>query len=133
MGQHMITHQPVPLESPEKVFDSLSSVLSVYESQWRPEKREKSRIEMVVPVAVKLLDVSRVQIGQSFSAITKDISMGGLCILCTDPCQATFALVEFNSEALEEPIKLMFKICHTTVIGPFTMIGGGFVANWNGD
>ena len=64
--------------TPEEVLDAVNAALGSIKTEQKSERRIGERVSAFLPLQLTLLDSNHQATERSFSAVTRDISMGGL-------------------------------------------------------
>ena len=94
------------------------------------ERRAEPRVALRIPIVMQLLDENFQPIGDTFDAVTKDISTGGIRVLHMAPLNARFFQVDAVSQKGEH-MSLLAEVKHCTPIGDHHEIGARFVVDWS--
>ena len=92
---------------------------------WREMRRSK-RIPVQLEVAVLPLNESHRPSGRPFLAVTRDVSMDGLCLMHTRPAPIAALLVEIERPN-DAPLYVVLNVLRNRPIGPFYESAGEFV------
>jgi hypothetical protein len=65
--------------------------------------------------------------GESFLAVTRDISLGGLCMYHLNAVPARFLQLELSSHSSDEQLHVVMEVVRCRQTGPFFEIAGRFV------
>lgn len=95
-----------------------------------PEQRQHPRHRVVMPVQVTPCDMDNKPTGDTYTAITKDISVSGISLLHHRKTSSSRLHVRLASRAGTE-MTLVMQILRCRQIGPYYEIAGDFVANLN--
>jgi hypothetical protein len=91
-----------------------------------PERRKSLRYPITMPVRVTPLDDNQQPLDESFLAVTRDISVTGLCFYHTQPVKQKFLQMELTSPAREQ-CTVLLETARCRPAGPFYEIGGRFL------
>ena len=90
------------------------------------ERRAETRHLMVLPVRVQPVDENFEAIGESVTLVSRDISPSGIGLVHFGKIKSEFFAIEM--ELAGEKVKLIVEAEWQKAFGPFTYIGGRFVA-----
>lgn len=91
------------------------------------ERRKSQRIPISIPIPATPLDKQLVPTGQSFMAMSRNISAGGMSLIYTRPVPAEFLVVTIDAEGQGE-MRLLMHIQRCRRIERFFEFCGKFVA-----
>ncbi|MCC7085666.1 MAG: PilZ domain-containing protein [Pirellulales bacterium] len=91
-----------------------------------PERRISLRYPITMPVRVTPLDDHQQPTNEPFLAVTRDISVTGLCFYHTHPVKQTYLQMELTGPSLEQ-CTVLLKAARCRPAGPFYEIGGRFL------
>jgi hypothetical protein len=92
------------------------------------ERRRDLRYALTIPVRATPLDDLQNPDGEAFLAVTRDISVGGLCMYHLEPVKARYLQLDLaSSSGTGEQLQVVLEVvrCHPT--GPLYEIAGRFV------
>lgn len=115
---------------PEEVVAFVKRLTRDFEKRPGSERRAQPRKAITVPVVVQRLDDEFQPVGETFSALTKDISGGGVGILHSEPVTTGYLQIQFSTSEHEQMV-LLSCIRHCTPCGQAYHIGGRFVVDWS--
>lgn len=119
------------LASPEQIFELVQDTMSAAIHSDELEQRISERLPAFLPIHLLFTDPQLQPIENSYavSAITKDISVGGLGLISPVDAKGPIAIVSFESKPDLNP--LMLEVRYSEQTGPFFQIGGKFNADWS--
>jgi hypothetical protein len=91
-----------------------------------PERRLNLRYPLTMPVKVTPLDDNHKPVAQSFLAVTRDISVGGLCLYHIAAVKSKFLQLELSSPN-QDRLDVVIEVVRCKQAGPFFEIAGPFV------
>lgn len=119
-----LTHRP------EDVVAFVNRLVTEHTEYEGPERRATRRKPLSVPVEVQGLDDDFGVMGQPFSAMTTDISGGGIGFIHSEPLDFKYIGLTLRVRSGDE-IQLIASIRHCTHIDEFYEIGGRFLVKWD--
>ena len=90
------------------------------------ERRRHARFVVAIPSFVRCLNENQEPEGKSFHAVTRDISIGGIALIHSQPVTSRFiwvSLLESNRDAFDVTV----EVVRCQPLGPYFDIGGRFV------
>ena len=114
---------------PKAVIDFLSKIDR--DADFASERRNAARKSASMEVAIIPVDYELKQCGESFLAISKDISATGMAVLHTRAITATSVVVELTHRG-EESLQLLAYVVRCQAVQRFYEIGLRFVTRLAG-
>lgn len=111
---------------PERVVSFIRRVIRGEKFYAGPERRKSLRYPITMPVRVTPLDENQQPLEGSFVAVTRDISVTGLCFYHTQPVKQRFLQMELTSPSREQ-CTVLLETARCRQAGPFFEIGGKFL------
>ncbi len=96
---------------PERVANFIRRVIRGEKFYPGPERRLSLRYPITMPVKATPLDDKMHTIGDSFLAVTRDISLGGLCMYHLQPINARFLQLEITDHN-DESLNVVLEMVH---------------------
>ena len=90
------------------------------------ERRNHVRYVVALPTVVQPLDEKLSPSGDSFHAVTRDISVGGVSLVHTYPIQSKYISVEIKPRE-GAAIRLLVKVLRCKPLGSYYDVAGEFV------
>ena len=119
-----VANLPAPPPSMHSFIRALSGPVEV-------ERRSQPRRLIVTTVGVVPLDDAFEPIGESFHAVTRDISTSGLGMLHSKPVTAKYLRVLIPVEGRDEPVDVVMEVQRCDVMGFYYDIGGPLVKRFD--
>jgi hypothetical protein len=116
--------QPAP---PERVASFIRRVIRGEKFYPGPERRNSLRYPITMPVKATPLDDKQQPMDEAFLAVTRDISIGGLCMYHLSAVTARFLQLELSSHSSDEQLHVLMEVVRCRQTGPFYEIAGRFV------
>jgi hypothetical protein len=119
-------HEDAP---PERVVNFIRRMIRGEKFHPGSERRLSLRYSVTIPVRATPLDDRQNPDGEAFLAVTRDISVGGLCMYHLEPVKARYLQLDLaSSSGTEEQLHVVLEVvrCHQT--GPLYEIAGRFVS-----
>jgi hypothetical protein len=91
------------------------------------ERRAETRMRITMPVAVVPVDDAFKPVGPPALLITRDISVGGICLLHDEPLQPKYLVVDLPAKDTEESLQLVVEILRCRAVDTLFEIAGRFV------
>ena len=117
-----------PSAPPERVANFIRRVIRGEKFYPGAERRNSLRYPITMPVKATPLDDRQQPIGESFLAVTRDISIGGLCMYHLEAVSARFLQLELTSQS-DEQLHVVLEVVRCRQTGPFFEIAGRFVGS----
>jgi hypothetical protein len=114
---------------PERVVTFIRQMIRGEKFHSGSERRLSLRYPVTMPVRATPLDDRQNPDGEAFLAVTRDISVGGLCMYHLEPVRARYLQLELaSSSGTGEHLHVVLEVvrCHPT--GPLYEIAGRFVS-----
>ena len=83
------------LASPEDLFDVVSLVYAAVDEKNRTERRITERERAFLPVILQYIDEQLQPVGDEIEALSRDVSVGGVGVLCMDDIASTKVVLRF--------------------------------------
>ncbi len=112
--------------SPDRVINFVRRVIRGEKFYPGPERRANLRYPLTMPVKVTPLDKHQEPIGQSFLAVTRDISVGGMCLYHMKSVREKYLQLELSSPNGEQ-LQVVMEVVRCRQAGPFYEIAGPFI------
>ena len=120
----------IQLASPEDIFEAINWALSKANHGMISDRRISDRTVAHIPIVIQPVDADCQPVGDSFEGITKDVSVGGLGMICSQPVEGKQVLVQFSGdEAVQTTLLLNVHYCNN--VGPYFFAGASFCADWS--
>ncbi|HTQ37617.1 MAG TPA: PilZ domain-containing protein [Pirellulales bacterium] len=92
------------------------------------ERRTSLRYPVTMPVRATPLDERQVPNGEAFLGVTRDISVGGLCMYHLESVESRYLQLELTGNTVnEERLNVVLEVVRCRQTGPFFEIAGRFV------
>jgi hypothetical protein len=114
---------------PERVANFIRRVIRGEKFYPGPERRQSLRYPITMPVKATALNDEQRPSGEAFLAVTRDISVGGLCMYHLQPVTARFLQLEITSHSSDEELHVVMEVVRCRQTGPFFEIAGRFVGS----
>jgi hypothetical protein len=114
------------IDLPEGVVDFIRRVIRSEKFHPGPERRGHLRYPLTLPVKVTPLDENQLPTSDPFLAVTRDLSISGLCMYHLQSVQNRYLQLELISPA-QERLNVVLEVVRCRAAGPFYEIGGQFV------
>lgn len=111
---------------PERVVNFIRRVIRGEKFYAGPERRRSLRYPITMPVRVTPLDDQQQPTSKAFVAVTRDISVTGLCFYHTQPVKQRYLQLELTSPSREQ-CTVLLEAARCRPAGPFFEIGGKFL------
>ena len=114
--------------SPELVVTFVRRVIEEHRIPQRTDRRNHPRKAISVPVIVEPLDEAFSPAAECFSAVTKNISTGGIGILHTEFVNSHYLRIGLSTAG--ETMQLLAQVKNCVKSGEMYHIGARFVVDW---
>jgi hypothetical protein len=111
---------------PERIVNFIRRVIRGEKFYSGPERRRSMRYPITMPVRVTPLDDHQQPSKETFLAVTRDISVTGLCFYHTHPLKHRYLQLELTSPSREQ-CTVLLETARCREAGPFFEIGGKFL------
>ena len=125
-GKETVHCKPRVGAPPDRVASFIRRVIRGEKFYPGPERRLSLRYPVTMPVKGTPLDNAQHAAEEPFLAVTRDISIGGLCMYHLQPVTARFLQLEITSQA-DERLDVVLEVVRCRQTGPFFEIAGRFV------
>ena len=112
---------------PAEVVNFIRRVIRGEKFYAGPERRQHLRYPITIPVRVTPLDEQHQPAAEPFLAITRDISIVGLCMYHTQAVKEKLLRLELTG-LNQEHVTVPLKVARCRPAGPFYEIAGRFLA-----
>jgi hypothetical protein len=112
---------------PERVASFIRRVIRGEKFYPGPERRSNLRYPITMPVKATPLDNQQNAAEEAFLGVTRDISVGGLCMYHLQPVNVRFLQLELSSHGCDEQLHVVMEVVRCRQTGPFFEIAGRFV------
>jgi hypothetical protein len=127
-GDSPDTHEKRKAEPPERVVNFIRRVIRGEKFFGRSERRVNLRYPVTIPVKATPLDDRQFPNGEPFLGVTRDISVGGLCMYHLEAVASRYLQLELaSSGASKEHLQVVLEVVRCRQTGPLYEIGGRFV------
>ena len=113
---------------PERVANFIRRVIRGEKFYPGPERRNSLRYPITMPVKATPLGNHHEPTGEAFLAVTRDISIGGLCMYHLEAVSSRFLQLELTSHS-DERLDVVLEVVRCRQTGPFFEIAGRFVGS----
>jgi PilZ domain len=117
-----------PSAPPERVANFIRRVIRGEKFYPGAERRNSLRYPITMPVKSTPLDERQRPTEESFLGVTRDISIGGLCMYHLNAVSARFLQLELTSHS-DEQLHVVLEVVRCRQTGPFFEIAGRFVGS----
>ena len=119
--------------SPEVISsaDEISSFVSWLAREYfldGPDRRSEPRYRVTLPVNVRPLDDLLKPVGYQVRAVTRDISTGGIGLVCQDPVSAKHIAIQLSGPNGER-IEFIVEVLRCESVGYYFDVGCKFVVD----
>jgi PilZ domain len=113
---------------PERVVNFIRRVIRGEKFYSGSERRTNLRYPITMPVKATPLNSRQQPCGEPFLAVTRDISVGGLCMYHLEHVAASYLELELaNGNGNGERLQVVLEVVRCRQTGPLYEIGGRFV------
>ncbi|HZZ28332.1 MAG TPA: PilZ domain-containing protein [Pirellulales bacterium] len=113
---------------PERVVNFIRRVIRGEKFFEGSERRSNLRYPVTMPVRATPLDDQYHPDGEAFLGVTRDISVGGLCMYHLEPVEASFLRLEMTGNSGKgEHLRVVLKVVRCRQTGPLYEIAGSFI------
>lgn len=117
------------LDPPEEILAFVEQILNSQYEEPTPanERRTERRFRVTLPVSAVPIDASLRPIGETFTAVSRNISTRGIALLYTRHVEAQFLALRIKLKD-QDPVQAAMEVLRCRRVGPFFEIAGKFVA-----
>lgn len=120
-------HEKRKMAPPERVVNFIRRVIRGEKFYPGAERRQSLRYPITIPVKAMPLDDQHHPVGEVFLGVTRDISVGGLCMYHLQPVNAHYLELELSSNNSDEQLHVVLEVVRCRQTGPLYEIAGRFV------
>ena len=124
------THIEQITHAPEVIIEFVNRLVNQQFEYNGVERRSEVRQAITVPIRVQPLDSEFHPTGEPISAVSRNISGGGIAFVLQNPISAKYVQVEIT-DAEDNSLDIVSHVRHCTQHGEFYDIGCRFIADWN--
>ena len=117
-------------QSPEVVVNFVRQLIEEQHRCVGIERRSDERESISVPVMVQPLDDQYEPQGPPFTALTRNLSGGGIGLLHNEPVSNSYIQVRLRNRA-SETLDVVANVRHCSFQDGHYLIGGRFVIRWD--
>jgi hypothetical protein len=111
---------------PERVANFIRRVIRGEKFYPGPERRQSLRYPITMPVKSTPVTDHYELCGDVFLAVTRDISLGGLCMYHLAPVTARYLQLEITNNN-DEHLSVLMEVVRCRQTGPFFEVAGRFI------
>jgi hypothetical protein len=115
------------ITSKSQVVKLLSGLVDDLQVNYVLDRRQERRYPLCIPVDVAKCDSRGQRSGEAFTAVTKDISAGGMAFLHRFPIGDQLVEISFPGSGRYAGARLILLVIRRRAVGPFWEIAGRFV------
>jgi hypothetical protein len=119
--------KPAAKGPPTRVERFIRSVIRSEKFFEGSERRLTLRYPVTMPVRAVALDEKQKPTGGPFLAVTRDISVGGLCMYHLEPVESRWLQLELANNGQPEQLRVVMEVVRCSKTGPLYEIAGRFV------
>jgi PilZ domain len=117
-----------PLSPPERVANFIRRVIRGEKFYPGAERRINLRYPVTMPVRATPVNEDHVVDGEPFLGVTRDISVGGLCMYHLDRVSSPYLQIELtHHHDSKDELKVVMEVVRCRKTGPLYEIAGRFV------
>lgn len=123
--------ETIPMATPEQVLDVVNTITDLAKHNNQSDRRISEREQVFLPIEIfPIGSETDSEDRPSFSAISRDISVGGIGIISPRELSAEQIAVRFSSHEVEST-PLLMNVHYCRQVGPLHFIGASFCADWS--
>lgn len=119
------------IRSQDRVVEVLRDVMDELQDNYIVEGRLDRRFPLCVPIEITPFNLAGERTGQAFTAVSKDISAGGMAFLYTSAIMDRILAVSFPSSDRHGDDHFVIRVSRRRSVGPLWEIAGSFVTDAN--
>ena len=112
---------------PERVASFIRRVIRGEKFYTGAERRASLRYPVTMPVKATPIDDKHQATGEAFLAVTRDISVGGLCMYHLEAVTARFLQLDLSNHGDTDTLHVVLEVVRCRQTGPLFEIAGRFV------
>jgi hypothetical protein len=112
---------------PARVVHFIRNVIRSEKFHEGDERRQTLRYPVTMPIRAVPLDDEGISAGEPFLAVTRDISVGGLCMYHLAPVVSRLLQLELVNSSKQEQLRVVLEVVRCLQTGPLYEIAGRFV------
>ncbi len=120
-------HSPNSLPNPETTFQLIGKIVRFAETPDSVEQRISTRQHVHQPITGEPLNANFQKAGDTFQALTRDVSVAGVGFFGTSPVQTRWLRLSFDEC---DQASVIVEVIHQSQRGPFWIIGCKFLVDW---
>src|SRR5262245_30835638 len=106
------------VRSPDQVVQLLSGLIDDLQANYVVDRRKERRYPLCITVEVAACDLYGQRSGETFTAVTKDISAGGMSFLHRFPIRDQMVGIGFPATGRHANALLLLQILRRRAVGP---------------
>ena len=116
--------------SPEQVFEVINWAMDASGSRFDSNRRINERKTTYLPIEIQMIGEDDQPVGEKFSAVTRDVSVGGIGFISSYPITTSKIQVRFSSSQDGGQVLLLdLKYCRP--VGTMYLAGACFCVDWS--
>jgi hypothetical protein len=120
-------HSPNLLPNPETTFQAIANIVRFAEAAESVEQRISVRQQVLQAIVAEPLDANFQNAGETFQALSRDVSVAGVGFFATVPTRARWLRLDFVEC---DQASVIVEVVHQSERGPFWMVGCKFLVDW---
>ena len=113
--------------SKSQVIELLRGVVDERQASYIADQRGDRRYPLCVPVEVTPYDVKGQRSGEPFTAVTEDVSAGGMAFLHRYPTREQIVAISFPQSDNYADDRIILQVTRRRAVGPLWEIAGRFI------
>ncbi len=115
--------------SKSQVIDLLRGVVDEGQANYIADQRGDRRYPLCVPVEVTPYDINGQRSGEPFTAVTEDVSAGGMAFLHRYPTREQILAISFPQSENYADDRIILQVTRRQAVGPLWEIAGRFITD----
>ena len=118
------------IKSKGQIVQLLRGLVDELQANYVADQRKDRRYPLCVAVEVAPCDLFGCRSGESFTAVTKDISAGGMALLHRFPIRNQIVQISFPGAGCCSEAHILLQVIRRRPVGPFWEIAGPFLTEF---
>lgn len=114
--------------SPEQVFEVINWAMDASGNSFDSNRRISERKTTYLPIEIQMISEDFQPVGETLSAVTRDVSVGGIGFITNCPITTSQIRVHFSTEN-DDTLLMELKYCR--LVGSMYLAGASFCVDWS--
>jgi PilZ domain len=118
------------VRSQRNAIELIREILDETQADYVADERVDLRYPVCVPIEATLYNDQGQPCGEPFTAVTKDISAGGIAFLRSAAVTDRYVVITFPWAKQHSDERVVVEVRYCRELGPLWQIGGRFLVDW---